>query len=50
MNETGIIINPDELHGRNNIPFMESEKKTKQDREYHEDHDKDQVRRYQHVG
>ena len=49
MKQTGIIIEPDEMHGRNNIPFIKSEKKTKQYREYNKYNYKKQVGGYQQI-
>jgi hypothetical protein len=49
MKKAGIIIEPDEMHRGNNIPLIESEKKTEQYREYNKYNYKKQVRRYQQV-
>ena len=37
------------MHRSNNVPFIESEKKTKQNREYNKYNYKKQVRRYQQI-
>ena len=49
MQKAGIIINPDKFHGRNNIPFIKSEKEAKQNREHNKYGHKNKIGRYQQV-